>query len=367
MELPMYFTDFLRDVRLDDDQKKDCEEAHKELSRLLKADETLKDRIIGTFLQGSYRRSTLVKPLDATDRPDVDVVVVTNLHEDDYTPRQVLDLFIPFVEEHYEGRWEAHDRSIRLRPDTSVELDLVVTAAPSESQREMIESAAVRESAALEADADWRLNKAWIPQERRSPGIWDAIKEAVAGAEWKSEPLRIPARDLGRWVDTNPLEQIRWTRDKNGNTGGHYVNVVKSAKWWRVRNDDPKYPKGYPLEHLVGYVCPDGITSVASGLVTSLETIRDFHPTKPYLLDHGVTQNVFDRVSDADYAGFHALVADAAAKARAAFDAPTIRESALLWRDLLGPEFPVPPETEESFAEPKSKSAVGSGRFGASS
>ena len=57
--------------------------------------------------------------------------------------------------------------------------------------------------------------------------------------------------------------------------GGHYVNVVKAGKWWRKRNADGRYPKGYPLEHLIGANCPDGVGSVAEGLTRTLEAIRD--------------------------------------------------------------------------------------------
>jgi len=45
------------------------------------------------------------------------------------------------------------------------------------------------------------------------------------------------------------------------------VNVVRSIKWWRHEHADelPKYPKGYPLEHMIGHVLPDGIDSVPEG------------------------------------------------------------------------------------------------------
>ena len=69
----------------------------------------------------------------------------------------------------------------------------------------------------------------------------------------------------GKVGRNDPLEQIAWTVEKNANTNDHYVNVVKAAKWWRAYKCDGKYPKGYPLEHLIGQNCPDNIGSVAEG------------------------------------------------------------------------------------------------------
>ena len=115
MELQNSFTDFLGKIRLTGQQSSDCESAHTELRDRLETDPDWKSRIVDTFLQGSYRRSTVVTTLSEADRVDVDVVVVTNLHEAQYTPRDVVTLLTPFLERNYRGRWEVHDRSICLQ------------------------------------------------------------------------------------------------------------------------------------------------------------------------------------------------------------------------------------------------------------
>ena len=127
-------------------------------------------------------------------------------------------------------------------------------------------------------------------------------------------------------------------------TGGHYVNIVKSAKWWRKRHADPEYPKGYPLEHLFGHVCPDGIGSVGEGLTRSFEMIRDEYRHAvsagmvPSLPDHGVPENnVFRRITSQDFAAFWRLVESAAGDARAALDADTLVESVTRWRTSSAP------------------------------
>ncbi len=82
-------------------------------------------------------------------------------------------------------------------------------------------------------------------------------------------PLLIPDREAKKWIETNPLAQIQWTQRKNALCNSHYINVVKSLKWWQINNfhdgNLPKYPKGYPLEHIIGFCCPDDISSVAKG------------------------------------------------------------------------------------------------------
>ena len=171
--------------------------------------------------------------------------------------------------------------------------------------------------------------------------------KARQDAAWKVEPLLIPDLDVQLWTPTHTLEQIRWTWQKNGACNGHYVNVVKAIKWWRRLNPEPKYPKGYPVEHLIGAHCPDGIKSVAEGVTLTLENIVKAYSAyaqlkmTPSLPDHGVPEhNVLKRVSGEDFAAFYKMVTSAATAAREALDATTVASSAKKWRDLFGNKFP---------------------------
>jgi hypothetical protein len=161
--------------------------------------------------------------------------------------------------------------------------------------------------------------------------------------------LSISDRDLEEWQDTHPLAQIQWTWDKNRATNRHYVNVVKALKWWRrEKHPMPKYPKGYPLEHLIGQSCPEGVGSVAEGVTRTLEDIRDRYAgyvsagIKLYLQDHGVDQDVFRRVTPEEFAKFHGQVTEAAEVVRRAYDSAYTRESAEEWRELFGEKLPKP-------------------------
>lgn len=351
MELPSYFKDFLAEIRLQQEHRDDLKQGHKELRERLKADEKLSPLIVNTFLQGSYRRSTAVRPVKEK-RTDVDVVVVTKIDESE-TPERAMAEFTPFLEEHYKDRWEPQGRSVGIELD-SVELDLVITSAPSEADQEALKSPSVGGDEELEEAPDLRFVSAWVaPSERRSAAFTEVmLKRAQEEEEWRLAPLKIPDRDVARWDPTHPLEQIKWTRNKNAACGCHYINVVKAIKWWHRNSDKvPKYPKGYPLEHLVGVCCPDGIGSVAAGVTLTLEAVVNNYAGHyrdrrvPEFPDHGVPEhNVWHRITPEDFVGFYDQVALAAAIARRALDAANVRASALAWIELFGDAFPEPPE-----------------------
>jgi hypothetical protein len=350
MELPSYFKDFLAEIRLQQEHRDDLKEGHKKLRERLNADKKLSPLIVNTFLQGSYRRSTAVRPVEEK-RTDVDVVVVTKIDES-VTPDRAMDEFTPFLEEHYKNQWKPQGRSIGIELD-SVELDLVITSAPSEADQEALKSPSVGDDEELEEAPDLRFVPAWVGlSERRSAYFTEAmLKRAQEEEEWRLEPLKIPDRDVATWDPTHPLEQIKWTRNKNAACSGHYINVVKAIKWWHRNSDKvPKYPKGYPLEHLIGVCCPDGIEGVGSGVTRTLEAIvnnyADYYRDKrvPEFTDHGVDHNVWHRITPEDFVGFYDQVSLAATIARRALDAKPIRESALAWKELFGNAFPEPPE-----------------------
>ena len=334
--LPSYFTDFLSAIRPRKAEREAMRDGHRTLRQRLVDYEPLQAALVSDFLQGSYRRSTAIKPAQGK-RSDVDIIVVTNLNEHDYPePRDALKLFVPFFERHYEGKYELQGRSFGIEL-SAVDLDVVFTSAPSEVDLECLVSESVRVIEELENLHTWRLLSGW------QPGTI-----SVSGDEWKAQPLRIPDRDAGKWEDTHPLEQIRWTHQKNRNCQGHYVNVVKAIKWWHRRNTSlPRHPKGYPLERLIAYGCPDGVESVAEGVTQALEKIRnDFQDnalvgSTPFVEDHGLPENnVLERVAGTDFQAFHREVSGAAKQARKAFDEDEKAKSAAYWQDLLGPEFP---------------------------
>ena len=376
MELSSYFSDFLQEIRPTDEQKEQFRAAHRELRERLNGDPTLSVIIVSDFLQGSYRRATANRPGKGC-KSDIDVILVTKLSDTEFTPDEAMQKFVPFLEKHYKNAYQFQSRSIGIEAE-GVDLDLVITAAPSEQEIGILKSDAVTTDDSPEEVDDWRLVKSWLSRDHRTGKSATLLLEAAREQEWKLSPLLIPDRDRKKWERTHPLAQIKWTWEKNKASGGHYVNVVKSLKWWKgVRHPDTKHPKGYPLEHLIGACCPDAITSVAEGVTRSLETIVQRYAAyarikqTPSLPDHGVPEhNVLHRVSGEDFAIFFNQASNAAQLARQAFDATTVSESAEAWRELFGDAFPKPPSNEGSkvsgggFTKRTAVTTIGGGRWG---
>ena len=352
MELPTYFTKFLQGIRPTKNQKDDCKTGHQTLRKLLESYEDLKQILVSTFLQGSYRRATAVRPKGET-KLDVDIITVTRLKREDYrNPDDAMDIFVPFLKKYYKGKYHRQGRSFGIELSYA-NLDLVITSAPSEAEEKVYKSQAVRTFLTPEDIDDWFLKKSWTPPEKRSSqtAFFETIRQEQ---EWKTEPLWIPNRDAGDWEKTHPLEQIKWTWGKNARCNKHYVNVVKAIKWWqRVHYPDDR-PKGYPLEHLVGVCCPDEIKSVAKGVTLTLETIVENYSDEankkktPYLCDHGVDHDVFERVDGEDFAEFYEHAEEAAEIARDALDAETKEKSIEKWKELFGSKFPDSNDTDDN-------------------
>lgn len=375
MILESDFVTFVGNIRLTDRQRSDLRDGHVRLRDRLNEDKSLSPIIISDFLQGSYRRYTAVRPKNQS-RADVDIVVVTKLSEKEYTPSEAMDVFVPFLQKHYEGKWRRQGRSFGIELST-VDFDLVVTSAPSETEFGILKSDSVRTDDDIVEAADWRLNTSWLSLTNRlvTKEAKLLLSESKSQPEWKLNPLRIPDRDAEKWDDTHPLEQIRWTRDKNRNTNNHFVNVVKSVKWWRLANyEKPKHPKGFPLERIIGDCCPNEIGSIAEGILLTLETIvsrYEMHALlniKPELPDYGVPQHdVLGRITCEDFAEFIAQAKEGALLARRAYDSQNRTESGNLWRELLRSKFPEPPNGGEAkkagYTLPGAAAVPGSGRF----
>ena len=140
-EMNSSFKTFLTEIRPTQNQLDDMRAGYKTLKNRLLDDEKLSPIIVSTFLQGSFRRATAVRP-KGDKRADVDLVVVTKLKREEYTPQEAMDLFVPFLNKYYEGKWEFQGRSIGIGL-SYVDLDLVITSAPSEAETVALKSASV--------------------------------------------------------------------------------------------------------------------------------------------------------------------------------------------------------------------------------
>lgn len=330
LKMETYFRDFLTEIRLTENQVKELKSAHETLRKRLADYDDLKDVVVGTFLQGSYKRSTAIRPKNGS-RSDVDIVVVTNLCKEQIEPDEALEKFRPFLEEYYEGKFRKQGRSWGIEM-SHVDLDVVPASAPSQVEARALENLFVNSNQGIECASEGNASAKDL--------ISFVSFRSEAG--WEDEPLYIPNRVVDEWERTHPLEQIRWTIEKNKNCNGHYINVVKALKWWRKEKyPDIKNPKSYPLEHLIGDSCPDGIESVAQGITEALEYIVDNYAVKPFLMDRGIPEHdVFARLTIEEYADFYNTVNEAAHIARKAYDAESTSTAAKYWRELFGNKFP---------------------------
>ncbi len=368
-KIDSYFADFLSDIRLTSTQNSESQRGHKVLRDRLHSDEDLKEITITSFLQGSYRRSTAVRP-SGEKRADVDIIVVTNLDRNKVTPHEALKKFEPFVEKHYKGKWHYQGRSIGIEL-SYVDLDIVVTSAPSEVEESILKSASVISNITLEelytGKYDWRLNKSWTEPDF-SKGFSSLNEASKKEPEWKTEPLWIPDRDAGKWEQTHPLEQIRWSQGKNKLTNGFYVNVVKAVKWSRlVKMTDLKYPKGYPIEHAIGDCCPNDIESLAEGVTKTFEAFVSNYQTYynmnivPTFPDRGVPQhNVWKRITFDDFKKFFDYISHFAKIARQAMEEKSLRKQTEKWREIFGDKFPLAPDDGNDSSDKNSLSSFSS-------
>src|ERR1700749_2784822 len=103
MELRSQFEAFLRDIRPSERNKEEWKRGSNTLRARLLADPLLSPLITSSFLQGSVRRSTAVRPT-VGKRWDVDVVIVTTIDQKVKPPAAAMKRFEPFLNEHYEGK-----------------------------------------------------------------------------------------------------------------------------------------------------------------------------------------------------------------------------------------------------------------------
>ena len=147
--------------------------------------------------------------------------------------------------------------------------------------------------------------------------------------------------------------------------------MVRLVKWWwQSQHQEQEHPKSYPLEHIVGDCCPDGVTSLAQGFTETLEEIdrryQHFSGSGqvPFSPDRGVPeQNVLKRITPQDFGQFHRKAQSAARVARQAMNSTDSGESAKLWQEIFGSRYPVR-SNQRSFTRREGPSQLRGGRCG---
>lgn len=294
------FTELLNDIEPSPTTKSNSSNAHSSVRNFLKTHESFRDHWESDFLSGSYARDTAIRPRkseDGTERPDVDIIVVTNFSTSD-KPDDVLDELAKSLANAYTVD-RINKRSVRLTMSYA-EVDVV-----------------------------------------------PVIEYGQA--------YQIPDRDLDSWKLTNPPAHTEWSSTQNTAFDGRFKPLVKLFKWWKRENPTGKRPKGFVLEVLVSKHAPIGEKHYGEAITQVLESIYSAYGslaeggTKPYIEDPGLPGNdILSKVSITDWKKFIERIRVHSNYARSAQDTDDMEEATRLWQKLFGDRF-----------KPTEKSAAG--------
>jgi len=314
MTTQQQFLDFLSEIEPAASTVSSCSSAHSTLRSALRDDETFGKVHVNTFLTGSYKRDTAIRPrtIDGVlQRPDVDIIVVTNHSEEDQ-PKDVLDLLHTALDDAGYEDLKRNRRSIAVTL-ANVDMDVV-------------------------------------------PVIEDG------------DAYLIPDVELKGWLPTNPPAHTQWTVDVNAKAEGRFKPLVKITKWWRREHlADLRRPKGFILECLVEKHMSYNEKNYETLFVGVLEAIRDAYGSYvesgqvPFIEDPAVPgSNVLSNVTAAEFKKFYNKAKEHASLARKAKNESDSTAALKLWRQILGPWFPAA-ASQKAAANSLLRPAVGAG------
>src|SRR5262245_2611150 len=122
------FIELLSDIEPSPTTKANASTAHTNVRDYLQDHDEFKERWLDDFLAGSYSRDTAIRPRmteDGQERPDVDIVLVTNYRPTDH-PDDVLSDLCDALEGEYKVE-RVNKRSVRV-VTTNAEMDIVPVA-----------------------------------------------------------------------------------------------------------------------------------------------------------------------------------------------------------------------------------------------
>lgn len=303
------FTELLADIEPSPTTKTHASSGHTNVRSHLQNHEDFKDRYRRSFLSGSYARDTSIRPRSSngtTERPDVDIIVVTNFTQWD-TPEEVLLEVKAALEDAFDVK-RLNKRSVRIEP--------------------------------------WQAEMDIVPVIQAPGGFYIADRES------------------GTWQFTNPPHHTSWSSAQNSAFNGQFKKLVKLLKWWRRQNPSGKRPKGFVLEVLVANHAPKGETHLGEAYAQLLENIYQAYATraaldiKPFIPDPAVpTNDILAKVTLSQWKNFLEKVRVHAGYARRAQDEDDMDEATRLWRKVFGERF----KASAAVAKASSNSAVAIG------
>ena len=288
------FSELLQDIEPSSTTKSKASGGHIGIRDHLRTQAKFKDRYVSSFLSGSYARDTSIRPRTSSDgqeRPDVDIVIVTNFTTYDH-PDAVLKEVCRALEDGGEG-YEVeriNKRSVRVE--------------------------------------NWQADMDVVPVIQ----TWDGYQ--------------IADRDSGTWKFTNPPVHTSWSSEQNDRFGNRFKPLVKLFKWWRRINPSGRRPKGFILEVLVGLHGPTTETHYGEAFAQLLANIYTAYGVlalidqKAFIADPAVPSNdILGKVTIGQWKDFIEKVRVYADIARRAQDAEDMDEATRQWRRVFGDRF----------------------------
>ncbi|MFO0840894.1 MAG: hypothetical protein U0797_00660 [Gemmataceae bacterium] len=272
--------------------------AHTGLRKCLADHATYSGVQAGTFLAGSYKRNTSIRPrtVDGVlSKPDIDIIVKTTYGLDD-DPGAVLKELRKALGDEYELDDKPHQRSVGVLTEY-VEMDVVPIIAPY-------------------GDAG---------------------------------PFYLPDKAAKKWQKTDPNRHTTWSTDVNKAAGERFKPLVKLTKWWRRESPNRfKRPKGFVLECIVAECMnrsekryPELFVSTLEAMVTRYDYTVNVLKRLPHITDPGVPGSSV--ASQLPLEAFQAFVAKARSHAeigRAALADSDPERALRKWREIFGDRFP---------------------------
>lgn len=300
------FKDFLTDIEPSSTTKSNASSRHTELRDFLAKDTDYSPYHIQTFLSGSYKRDTAIRPKQLNgvlQRPDVDIIVVADCTLQD-DPILIIDETFKAVqrlknskESYTKIRRQA--RSIGVET-TTVDMDVVPIIAPN--------------------------------------GLDSTLYIANRKYETESE----------KWLITNPPGHTEWTTKINKESDNRFKHLVKLMKWWRRENPTiSKRPKGFMIECIVAECFDKNETNYEKLVLGTLnEIVRKYElwvtlGIVPSIQDPSVPgNNVLSNVSFAAFEGFYKKVKRHAEIGQQILDETDEEKELELWQQIFGSRFP---------------------------
>lgn len=192
------FDVFLDNISLPESQMAAAQRSNGALRDFLGRDAYFGGLTLDSFLNGSYARRTVIRPIK-----DVDIIVVVDADWMQGDPSRAMEALRRKLAQRYpDWRTRRQRRAVKVTL-SDIDLDVVLAVAPS--------------------------------------GL--------------DHSLRIPDRELRSWIETDPKRQLKLTGILGARTGGNYPRLVRLFKSWaRARVAAPDRPSSFVLECAVYHV-----------------------------------------------------------------------------------------------------------------